>query len=64
MMSINCEERLASSAKNMDILILLDDVTSSGASMNACKNILAEKEINKRNIIKFAIFHTVWDRDE
>ena len=62
--SIECEGRLVSSARNMDIIILLDDITSSGASMNACKNILAENKINKRDIIKFAIFQSVWDREE
>ena len=61
--SIKCEERLVSSARNMDIILLLDDVTSTGNSMNACKNILASQNINKRDIIKLAIFQSVWNRD-
>ena len=67
----NCKEHVKSIECNVNqlpdddaIFIILDDVTTSGETMKACKQILIENDIEEENIYTLAIGATVRGKNE
>lgn len=47
--------------EEVDIYIVLDDITTSGSSLEAAKELLIDNDVEARNIIKIAIAKTMHD---
>lgn len=48
---------------NVDIFIILDDITTSGSSLEAAKQILVRNGVEANSIIKIAVAKTMHDND-
>ena len=45
----------------VDVYIILDDITTSGSSLEAAKQVLVKKGVDERDIIKMAVAKTMHD---
>ncbi|MEY8326089.1 hypothetical protein AALB47_19585 [Lachnospiraceae bacterium 54-11] len=48
----------------MDIFIILDDITTSGSSLEAAKRLLVEGGADERSVIKIAVVKTMHDEGD
>ena len=48
---------------SMDVYMILDDITTSGSSLEAAKQVLVRNGVEERDIIKIAVAKTMHDDD-